>query len=72
MRSTAIIALASVTFLSVPALAQEYGTTDRPKRQVSPRWHLLGQSQSAVHGTSSALRASAVWQGDARQRTPVG
>jgi hypothetical protein len=31
MRSTAIIALASVTFLSVPALAQENGTAERPQ-----------------------------------------
>ena len=31
MKSTAVIALASAGFLSVPALAQENGTTDSPQ-----------------------------------------
>jgi hypothetical protein len=31
MKSAAVIGLASVSFLSVPALAQENGTTDRPQ-----------------------------------------
>jgi hypothetical protein len=66
------IAFASVGFLSVPALAQENGTTDSPQAPSITKMAPAGPITVAARGTSSVLPALTVLQRGARRQTQAG